>query len=68
MASVDGGGWPVGLGQPFTQRTDWVLEHKLEKRTCAVGPQWTKIEPLGSLPHLTGHPMPLTRESSLITM
>lgn len=35
LVSVDGGVWPVGPGQSFTQSTDWVSECKLEKMdTC----------------------------------
>lgn len=40
LASVDGGVWPVGPRQPFTQGTDWVSENKLEKWICAVSPHW----------------------------
>lgn len=65
LTSVDGGAWPVGLGQPFPQSTDWVSEYELEKWICAEErclPTWvTKILLLRVVFHLTDHPIPLTR-------
>lgn len=56
LVSVDGGVWPVGPGQPFTQSTDWVSKRKLEKMDMCL-----QVLSATLVTHLTDHPTPLTR-------